>query len=641
MIRIEGLSKRYGPKEILKGVTYHFPAGEKIALVGPNGAGKTTLLKILCNLEESDSGSIVKPSQFHVGYLPQKPNPHPAPNVLEECLSGEGRMQSLRSRLEIAAQELSDAFSDKKLMIFEKAEEEYRNMGGYALEAKAKGILIGLGFNAEVQEKSPLQLSGGWRMRLELAKIFINEPEFLILDEPTNHLDLPSLVWVEKYLASHKGTLLFVSHDRSLLNRLATRTLFLHKGKMDDYAGNFDFFLEQKELKESQDASKAEQLRKRKGELQKFVDRFGAQATKAKQAQSRMKMIERLEDLESEFEGPDKGESMVMRLPVERPSGKEVLKVVDLDIGYSQKALCTQIQLPIHRGQKIAIIGANGIGKSTLLKSIIGKVQPIKGTVEFGHQVETAYFAQDQLGELDEDKSVLANVMSASVTLTEKQARSLLGRFLFGGDDVFKPVKVLSGGERSRVGLARVLSQSANFLILDEPTNHLDMVSCEVLADCMAEYQGTILFVSHDREFIDEVCSHVYAMIPEGKGRLFEGNLADYQRLAVLGGFPDVLDPKSPEAPDLSHLSKQDSSTSQTARANSKDEKRERQKKDRRVAEIEKAIATKETFLSQSEEKMLQFESHDFQRLALLAKEVEGVRLELAALETEWLELQS
>ena len=636
MIRLEGLSKRYGPKEILKSVTYHFPAGEKIALVGPNGAGKTTLLNILCNLEESDGGSIIKPSNFHVGYLPQKPNPNPAPNVLEECLSGGGRMQDLRARMDRSATELAEAFTDQKLASFEKIEAEYRALGGYALESKAKGILLGLGFSQEVQARSPAVLSGGWRMRLELAKIFINEPEFLILDEPTNHLDLPSLVWVEKYLATHKGTLLFVSHDRSLLNRLATVTLFLNRGKIDDYQGNFDFFLEQKELRELQDAAKADQIRKRKDELQRFVDRFGAQATKAKQAQSRMKMIERLEDIEGEFQADAPTSSMVMRLKVDRPSGKEVLKIADLAIGYGEQTLCTGIRLPILRSQKIAVIGANGIGKSTLLKTIVGRTPAKMGQVEFGHQVELAYFAQDQLGELEEDKSLLVNVMSARSDLSEKEARSLLGRFLFHGDDVFKPVKVLSGGERSRVGLARVLSQNANFLILDEPTNHLDMVSCEVLADCMAEYEGTILFVSHDRDFIEEVCTHVYAMIPEGRGQLFEGNLADYKRLAPLGNFPDVLDVSVEQSP----AEKKDGEVkhSQASRAASKDEKRERQKKERRIGEIEGLLKEKEQSLARLEEEMSTESS--YQILAGLAESAQKTRDLVTALEEEWLGLQ-
>ncbi|MCA2959913.1 MAG: ABC-F family ATP-binding cassette domain-containing protein [Silvanigrellales bacterium] len=664
MIRIENLKKSYGPRVILKGATYHFPRSERIALVGPNGAGKTTLLNILCGSEEADEGEILRPGGMTLGYLPQEPNPNPAPSVLEECLSGGGALQDLKTRLDAALNRMTECYSEQSHAAFEALENRFRAEGGYAMEARAKGILAGLGFDAARQRACPRSLSGGWRMRLELAKIFLNNPDFLILDEPTNHLDLPSLMWVEKYLGQFPGTLLFVSHDKDLLNRLSSYTLHLHAGGLESYKGNFDEFLVQREQRLEREQAQADTLRSRREHLQRFVERFGASATKARQAQSRVKMIARIQEMEESITPEETQDALAFRLPLSETSGREVLAVDDLSLGYDARTpLSRNLKLRVHRGQKIAVIGANGIGKSTLLKTIAGRLPALAGEVREGHKVKLAYFAQDQLEVLDARASVLSNVVGASATVTEKQARSLLGSFLFRGDDVFKPVGVLSGGEKSRVGLARILVQDANLLLLDEPTNHLDMTSCEILAQAIDDYEGTVVFVSHDRHFINEVCTHVFAMLPDGRGQLFEGDLPDYERLAAVSGFPNVLDPAldlgaqgigtsgaslvsgpsgSPSKAGQSEAKPtgQGLGSAQDVRQASKESRKERQRLERAVEKAEKDMEALGAKLASLEERFSALPPADYKTLQSLTQEKGVLQESLAEAEVAWMAAQ-
>jgi ATP-binding cassette, subfamily F, member 3 len=642
MIRIENLSKAYGKKVLFQNSTYHFPESERVALVGPNGAGKSTLLNIICGLEEADLGQILKPARVNLGYLPQEPNPNPKPSILEECVDGALRLRELKQQLDDVLVEMDNNYNEDVHKKFEKIEDAFREAGGYALEARAKGILIGLGFLGSQLGKSPKQLSGGWRMRLELAKVFLNDPEFLVLDEPTNHLDLPSLIWVEKFLQGFKGTLLFVSHDRALLNRLATVTLHLNNGKFTPYKGNFDSFLEQREQRLELETAAFERHKKRADEIQRFVDRFKAKASKAKQAQSRMKMLDRMKELEGSFDIDDSVDEISFSLPKVTASGKEVLKIEAMSIGYNS-ILSKDIKLNVLRGQKIAIIGPNGIGKSTFLKTIASKINPLDGSFELGHNVSLAFFAQDQLDILDEHKTILENVMGTSDDVGERKARSLLGSFLFRGDDVFKRVGVLSGGEKSRVGLACLLLQQANFLLLDEPTNHLDMSSAEILASAIEEYEGTLLFVSHDRSFIDSICTHVFAMTNDGRFALFEGKLEDYERLAPLSGFPDILSPdRSMEMAKLADENNfQNEKPAEVIREQQQESKREKQKLERSKEKIESEILTLSGQIKEIEKKMEKEGSSNYQKIDELDKLLQNYKKKLIACEEIWLEIES
>jgi ATP-binding cassette subfamily F protein 3 len=540
MIYVQNLIKRLGGKAVLNNVSYHFPQGEHIALVGDNGAGKSTFLNILCGLDEADEGTLIKPKGLVLGYLPQEPNPHPASTVLDECLEGAVRVKAIGKVRDRYLAEMAESYSDELYEAYDKAESEFQALHGYEIESDAKKYLVGLGFSTGQFDQSPHELSGGWRMRLELAKILVNNPNFLILDEPTNHLDLPSLVWLETYLQSFEGTVLFVSHDRALLNRLATITLHLAQGSLTAYTGNYDQFVAQRDLANTQTEAQAKGLQQKQAQLQQFVDRFGAKASKAAQASSRQKQIDKLKEEEKALNLPQTQRVISANLKMASPSGKDVLKLHKATVGYTSP-IARNLNLSIQRGQRIGIIGANGIGKSTLVKTLASSLPLLQGELEFGHNVLLGYHAQNHLDSLNPEATVLENVMSANPQLTEQAVRGLLGQFLLQKDDVFKKVSVLSGGEKNRVSLCCLLSRQANFLVLDEPTNHLDMASADILAQTLASFKGTILFVSHDRSFIDTVATHIFVVASATQSAVFEGKLKDYEEAAARTGFPNIL----------------------------------------------------------------------------------------------------
>lgn len=520
MIIVKDLVKKFGDRTIIRDFSYHFPKNTCIGVVGPNGAGKTTFLNILTGHEEYDSGEVVVPKDCILGYLPQSPNENPRESILDECISGHSRLCVLQDKLHGALKRLSEDYSDEAYADYEKVEAEFSDNGGYALEADAKGILVGLGFETSQFTASPLELSGGWRMRLELAKLLINDPNFLILDEPTNHLDLPSLSWLEGYLKSFRGTLLFVSHDREFLNNLSDQIIHISNGNFKVYNGDFDSFVEQREANAEFAKKQKESLKKKQDQLQSFVDRFRYKASKAKQAQSKMKMIEKLRQLESRLDVEESDQKPVFKMAVEKQSGKVVLELKNGAIGYDGVLISKGLDLRIIRGSKIAIIGTNGIGKSTLLKTIVGAIPLIAGELKLGNNVSIGYYAQSQLDVLDPKLDALENVLKLTKDINQQQARAILGCLLISKDDVKKPVGVLSGGEKSKVAIATLLAQKSNFLILDEPTNHLDMSSTEALSNALNEYDGTILTVSHNRSFINSFATHVFSMDKSRKSEL-------------------------------------------------------------------------------------------------------------------------
>ena len=639
MIRCEGIGKAFGLKVLLHDVSYHFPAGERVALVGPNGAGKTTFLNILCKLDDPDHGQVLYPNQVSVGYLPQIPNPNPCPTVLEECEAGAGALFRMKTELDKLTETLDQSEDQHLIKRHSELEHNFRLAGGYSLTARAGEVLHGLGFDESKWNMNPINLSGGWRMRLELARIFLADHSFLILDEPTNHLDLPSLAWVERYLQQFKGTLLFVSHDRALLNRLSTLTLHLHNGRLTPYVGNFDKFIEQKAAQDEERNARKSALGRQREHMESFVERFGAKASKAKQAQSRVKMIERLRSLEQDLGDDDAQEAIALQFKAGEKSGRTVLTTHDLAIGYGSTTLSSHINLEIEHGMRIAIIGANGIGKSTLLKTLIRSIPSLHGAINLGFNVFPAYFAQDQLDILQDNDTVLNAVLKASATVGEREARQILGAFLFRGDDVFKRVGVLSGGEKSRVGLARILATEANFLILDEPTNHLDMSSVEMLAEALEAYPGTALFVSHDRSFIDAVATHVFAMLPTGQHMLFEGDLADYERLAAVAGFPNVL--------QVNQLTtKHGDSPKSVAQVipNSNEEtikqlKRDKAKAEKRVSELEKSQHALQSRIDTLSKELEIVDTNNYQKLSSISAALEQAKADLLLCEDEWLQV--
>lgn len=529
MLSVNGLTKSFGSKCTLKNISYNFPQSGVVALVGVNGAGKSTFLNILCGLEDYDAGNITKSKGCVIGYLPQDPNPTPHQTILTECMSADEVLFQTKNELAAISKELENSYTEEIYLRFEALEEKFRDRDGYAFEYNATKILTGLGFNENILGEHPQNLSGGWRMRLEIARLLMKKPDFLILDEPTNHLDLPTIIWLESYIKKLKGLVLFVSHDEALLNRLPNIILHLKNGQLNEYSGNYDDFLIEYELRESGKKAEKKNLDNKIKHAQDFVDRFGAKATKASQARSRMKMIARLQ-AENDKIAVDNADSEIrIKIPVAQKSGKDVLEMKGCAIGYD-KIILKDLSLHVSIKQKIAIVGANGLGKSTLMKSIAGQLPLINGSIKLGHNVRIAYYAQDQIAHLDLKSTVLDNLKKANEKIEEMDARKVLGAFLFKGDDVYKPAHVLSGGEKSRLGLACLIIQDANFLLLDEPTNHLDILSTEILSEALKQYEGTVMFISHNRGFINSTATHVLAISSKGKSYLSKGNLDDLKQ---------------------------------------------------------------------------------------------------------------
>lgn len=527
MLIINNLTKKFATRTLLDNICFNFPTSGILALVGANGAGKSTLLNILCNLEEADSGSITKPKDYTVAYLPQDPNQNPKETILEECISGAEEVYELKQKLDAATLEMETNYSPEIYDEYERVESLYRQKNGYALEARASQILAGLGFKQDQLTSHPAHISGGWKMRLELAKILLKDPNFLILDEPTNHLDLPSIIWLEEYLKKFKGTVLFVSHDEDLLVGLPTKILHLKAATLREYTGNYYEFLEQYEQLEEQKKQSLQNVEKKIKQVSVFVDKFKAKASKATQAQSKMKMIAKMREEASEIVIDKDDSEISIRIPLITKSGKDVLELKKLEIGNNNVTLVKDINLHVARGQKIAIVGANGIGKSTFMKTLVQQIPAISGEMKLGHNTKMAYFAQDQLQYLDLTANVLENVQKFNPEFPIQKARSLLGSFLFKKDDVFKKASVLSGGEKNRLSLACMLVKDANFLLLDEPTNHLDITSIEILSMSLKEYEGTAMFISHNRNFINTVATHIMVLQKNGKTYLYEGTLDD------------------------------------------------------------------------------------------------------------------
>lgn len=509
MIRLDSLCKAYADKVLLDNVSYHFPEKERIALVGPNGQGKTTLLNIICGFDSADSGKIIKPKDLRLGFLPQSFSENPKDTIIEECLSGHVEIWSIRCEMDQILKKMENNFCEKDYERYEQILDIYNKFDGYSLEGVAIKILEGLGFGEELVFEDPRALSGGWRMRLELAKTLTSNPNFLILDEPTNHLDLPAIEWLEEFLFGYKGTVVFVTHDKAILDRLPTITLMIERGKITPYSGTYEMAIDQMQQDKLTKTATIKKLQAKKIAMQRFVDRFGAKATKAAQASSRKKAIDKIDN---ELQGMDE-EKKTSKLSIpnlEYPkSGKVVLTIENLSIGYD-KILKDNLNEKILREEKISIIGKNGLGKSTLLKTIASNIKPLNGKFSLGENVQIGFFKQDAAEELKTSKTIWQSYKDAVSDISDQQARGMLGAFLFKGMDCEKVTSVLSGGERSRLALCILLSKRPNLLLLDEPTNHLDLQSKNVLSLAIKAYPGSVIMVSHDRDFIEQTCNRLW-----------------------------------------------------------------------------------------------------------------------------------
>ncbi|PYV82978.1 MAG: ABC transporter ATP-binding protein [Acidobacteria bacterium] len=528
MIQLNSAGKRFGHKLLFDGADLLITSRDRVGLVGANGTGKSTLLKVLAGLETLDYGNVSVAKGISAGYLPQDGLALSGKTVFAECMFVFSRLRNMETELEdLTAKmaELNHTSAEYEAVAerYHRIEHEFRTHDGYAIEAQVGTVLAGLGFRPEDWHRMTEEFSGGWQMRIALAKLLLQKPNLLLLDEPTNHLDIEARNWLEEYLANYPFAFVLISHDRYFLDVTVNRILEIWNKKMWVYSGNYEKYLTQKTQRQEQLEAAYRNQRERIEQLEVFINRFRYQATKAKQVQSRIKELEKMERIEL----PEEEKTIHFSFPQPKPSGRIVAEVAGVAKSYGPKQVFSGVNFIIEKGDRIALVGVNGAGKSTLIKLLAGTEPLSAGEFRLGHNVQSDYFAQDQYKELDQEARILDDLGRVSPSSRETELRSLLGCFLFSGDDVFKRIGVLSGGERNRYALLRMLLHPANFLLLDEPTNHLDMRAKDVLLEALSTYTGTVVFVSHDRYFIDKLATRVFE-IGDGKVEVYPGNYEDF-----------------------------------------------------------------------------------------------------------------
>jgi ATP-binding cassette, subfamily F, member 3 len=642
MLQLSGAGKRFGPRLLFENADWLITPTEKTALVGANGAGKSTLIKILGGMDSLDYGRIQRMRGMSIGYLPQDGLALSGRTVFEECLSVFDELRAMEKEFESLAHALSEL--DPASAEYATAADRYshvesklRHHNVYALDAEVGGVLGGLGFSKEDWTRRTEEFSGGWQMRIALAKLLLEQPDLLLLDEPTNHLDLETRNWLENYLSTWPNGYVLISHDRYFLDVTVNKIVEIWNKGLHFYHGNYEKYLTQKAERRAQLESAYKNQRDHIEHLEAFISRFRYQATKAKQVQSRIKELEKIERIEIPLEEPVPHFSF----PQPPPSGRTVVDVSGLAMQYGEKRVLEDVHFTIERGDRIALVGVNGAGKSTLIRLLSGQEQPATGTLKLGHNVTAEYFAQDQYKVLDPDARMLDDIGRVAPKVAEKDLRSLLGCFLFTGDDVFKPLGVLSGGERNRYALARILVSPANFLLLDEPTNHLDLRAKDVLLEAIGKFNGTVIFVSHDRYFIDGLAQKVFEVaknedpVRGSHLHVFPGNYEDYlwrkeggaEKLAVEAAAtePLVEAPVVVAAPEVP-----------AAAAKRVNPIKLRQMQER-LAQVEAEIPRVDGWVAETEQALGVFVSAD--ETQRLTEVLEALRDRQAELNSEWEEL--
>ncbi|PMB01342.1 lysophospholipase [Fischerella thermalis CCMEE 5198] len=528
MLRLEHISKIYPTGEVLKDINWEVKVGDRVGLVGVNGAGKSTQLKIITGKIEPTSGEVIRPASLHISYLNQEFDVDPSRTIKEELWTVFKEANQVQLSLVEVQHQMETAPPeelDKLINKLDKLQRQFEALNGYGLEARIGKILPEIGFEPEDGDRLVSAFSGGWQMRISLAKILLQEPDLLLLDEPTNHLDLETIEWLENYLKGLNTPMVIVSHDREFLDRLCTQIVETERGVSTTYLGNYSAYLQQKAENQTAQLSAYERQQKELEKQQAFVDKFRASATRSTQAKSREKQLEKIERVEAPTVGV---KTLQFRFPPAPRSGREVVEIKNLTHIYDEKILFLGANLLIERGDRIAFVAPNGAGKSTLLRLIMGMEQPTEGVVKLGqHHVIPGYFEQNQAEALDLEKTVMETIHDEVPDWKNEDVRTLLGRFLFSGDTVFKKVAALSGGEKARLALAKMLLRPANLLILDEPTNHLDIPAKEMLEEALQDYDGTAIIVSHDRYFISQVANKIVE-IRDGEFRVYLGDYHYY-----------------------------------------------------------------------------------------------------------------
>ncbi|MGG3641420.1 ABC-F family ATP-binding cassette domain-containing protein [Bacillus gobiensis] len=636
VLQVNQLYKSFGAEPILSNIKLEVKSSDRIAIVGRNGAGKSTLLKIIAGQLGYEKGEIIKPKDLSLGYLAQHTDLQSERTLQEELLSVfshlqdmEKEMRSLEERMaSVQPQEL-----DQLMKTYDRLQHDFKERGGYQYEADVRSVLHGLGF-ADFDQGTKIQsLSGGQKTRLALGKLLLSSPDLLILDEPTNHLDIDTLTWLEHYLQSYNGAILIVSHDRYFLDKVVTQVYELSRTESKKYNGNYSSYLKQKAEDLERNMKIYEKQQTEISQLKDFVERNIARASTTKRAQSRRKQLEKMEVLNKPL-GDEKSASF--RFEITRQSGSQVISAEELTIGYSGKPpVLEDISFQVTRGESVALVGPNGIGKSTLLKTLMQTISPTTGHIQIGTNVSIGYYDQEQ-ARLNSSKSVLHELWDDYPGVNEKEIRTCLGNFLFSGDDVLKNVQSLSGGEKARLALAKLMMQKANFLILDEPTNHLDLDSKEILENALIEYPGTILFVSHDRYFINRIASKVFELSPK--------NVEEY-----LGDYDYYIEKKANQL-ELERLAEEGANKQQTAPSSEakrsyedeKELKKKKRQRERRIAEIEERITELEELIDMNNHRLTDPEVYqDHEQVQDIDAGTEKMNLELEALLAEWESLSS
>ena len=603
MISLDGITVAFGSSVLLDHVSFHISDDDKIGLVGKNGAGKSTIMKIICGLQSPTSGQVDKPAHVHIGYLPQIMEHHRGRTVLEEAMTAfEATLQTERDIEDISRQlsDRTDYESDEYLALINRLNElnDHLSMSqSEPMEVSARKTLLGLGFRDDELGRKTETFSQGWNMRIELAKILLSKPDLMLLDEPTNHLDIESIEWLENYLKSCRSSILLVSHDRKFLDNVTNRTVEIMLGRIHDYKVPYSKYLELRAERIAQQTAAYENQQKMIEKTEEFIERFRYKATKSNQVQARIKALEKLDRLEID---ETDGSAMLVKFPPAPRSGDVAFKANDLTVGYPQKVVFRNADIEIKRGEKVALVGRNGEGKTTLMRVIMGELDPISGEAKAGHNVSIGYFAQNQEDVLDKSETVFGTLDRIAVGDIRTRLRDILAAFLFKGEDIDKRVSVLSGGERARLGMAKLMLQTYNFLALDEPTNHMDIRSKDILKQALKSFDGTLLIVSHDRDFLDGLVDKIY--------EFRDGKVKEH-----LGGVQEFLERRKLE--NLQELERKEIKPVQNASAKT----------------AEAPSAPKQDFAAMKEQSRQNRKIKD--RIAWLEKEIEKIEARMKAIE--------
>ena len=620
MISIDNISYYLGERILYEDASLFITPKDKIGLIGLNGTGKSTLLKMLVGEVELASGNISQSKSTSIGFLNQDLLSYQSDEpILEVAMQAFHQALDLQHQIDVVLKEMEVNYTDKLLERLSLLQEQFEAADGYTIQSQAEELLEGIGFKTSDLKRPLREFSGGWRMRVMLAKLLLEKPSLLMLDEPTNHLDLPSIQWIESYLQSYEGAYIIVSHDRTFLNSTVNKIVEVYASKLNLYSGNYDYYLEEKELRNEVQQNAFENQQQKIKEAERFIERFKAKATKAKQAQSKVKQLEKLDRIEAVV---DENMQVNFKFNFKTQSGRHVKRLQDISKSYGDLDILEKATLGLQRGDKVALIGANGKGKSTVLRIIAG-TEAHEGQVETGHNVLMSFYAQHQLEALNINNDLVEELKQEGTGKNEQELRGVLGCFLFSGDEVFKKIKVLSGGEKSRVALAKALISEANFLLLDEPTNHLDMLSVGILVQALQQYEGTFLVVSHDRHFITKVANKIW-WIEDHQLKEYPGTYEEYQWWMSQRTSPTKLAIKNEKKSKVKVKEKPIKPKSQTTMK-------------RQVADVEYQIQERETLIKSLETKMIQPEVYqDSDKLSELNDQFQKLKNEVDQLTKEW-----